>query len=76
MMSGGMGSMMGAMAFGWLIAIILVIGGAVLLVKLLSPTDSAAGGVGNIIVTVLAVIGGLALVTAVAMGTMHFGMMR
>jgi hypothetical protein len=79
MMSGGMDSMMGGMmGFGWLpmlIGVALVVGGVVLVVRLLTPNGpQAAGGVGNIILTVLAVIGGVALVAALAMGTMHFGM--
>lgn len=75
----GMSSMMGgAIGFGWLamsVAVVLVIGGVVILVKLLTPTNSGTGA-GNIILTVLAVIGGLALVSVLAMGTMHFSMMR
>jgi hypothetical protein len=79
MMSGGMDSMMGGvMGFGWvpvLIAAALVIGGVVLLVKLLTRAGTpAAGGIGNIVLAVLAVIGGVALVAVLAMGTMHFGM--
>lgn len=68
----------GAIGFGWLamsVAVVLVIGGVVILVKLLTPTNSGTGA-GNIILTVLAVIGGLALVSVLAMGTMHFSMMR
>ena len=54
-----------------------VIGGVVVLVKLLTPAGApAATGVGHVILTVLAVIGGVALVAFLAMGTMHFGMMR
>ena len=80
-MMGGMDSMMtGMMGFGWLavlIAVALVIGGVVVLVKLLTPAGApAATGVGHVILTVLAVIGGVALVAFLAMGTMHFGMMR
>jgi hypothetical protein len=81
MMGGSMDSMMsGMMGFGWLavlIAVALVIGGVVLLVKLLTPAGApGAGGIGNIILAVLAVIGGVALVAVLAMGTMHFGIMR
>jgi hypothetical protein len=80
-MMSGMDSMMGGMmGFGWLavlVAVALVIGGVVLLVKLLTPAGApGASGIGNIILAVLAVIGGVALVAALAMGTMHFGMMR
>jgi hypothetical protein len=79
MMNGSMDSMMGGvMGFGWLpvlIAIALVIGGLVLLARLLAPGGApAAGGMNNIILGVLAVIGGIALVALLAMGTMHFGM--
>jgi hypothetical protein len=79
MMSGGMDSMMGGvMGFGWLpvlVAVALVIGGVVLLVKLLTPAAGpAAGGIANIVLAVLAVIGGVALVAVLAMGTMHLGM--
>ena len=79
-MMGGMGSMMtGMMGFGWvpmLIAVALVVGAVVVLVKLVTPAEAPAAGVGNVILAVLAVIGGVALVAALAMGTMHFGMMR
>ena len=79
MMNGGMDSMMGGvMGFGWLpmlIGLALIIGGIVLLVRMLTPSGSqAASGTSNIVLTVLAVIGGVALVAVLAMGTMHFGM--
>jgi len=73
-MNGGMDSMM----VGWLpmlIGVALVVAGVVLVVRLLTPSGAQpAGGVTNIILTVLAVIGGIALVAVLAMGTMHFGM--
>ena len=74
-----MDSMMGGvMGFGWLpmlIGLALIIGGIVLLVRMLTPSGSqAASGTSNIVLTVLAVIGGVALVAVLAMGTMHFGM--
>ena len=79
MMNGGTDSMMGGvMGFGWLpmlIGLALIIGGIVLLVRMLTPSGSqAASGTSNIVLTVLAVIGGVALVAVLAMGTMHFGM--
>ena len=79
MMNGSMDSMMGGvMGFGWLpmlIGLALIIGGIVLLVRMLTPSGSqAASGTSNIVLTVLAVIGGVALVAVLAMGTMHFGM--
>ena len=79
MMNGGMDSMMGGvMGFGWLpmlIGVALVVGGVVLVVRLLMPSGpQAAGGISNVILAVLAVIGGVALVAVLAMGTMHFGM--
>lgn len=75
----GMDSMMGGvMGFGWLpvlIAIALVIGGVVLLLKLFTPAGGpAAGGASNVILAVLAVMGGIALVAVLAIGTMHLGM--
>jgi hypothetical protein len=78
-MSGGMDSMMGGMmGFGWLpmlIGVALVVGAVVLVVRLVTPSGpQAAGGIGKIVLTVLAVIGGVALVAVLAMGTMHFGM--
>ena len=78
-MNGSMDSMMGGvMGFGWvpvLIAIALVIGGVVLLVKLLAPAATPpTGGLNSIILAVLAVVGGVALVALLAMGTMHVGM--
>ena len=74
-----MDSMMGGvMGFGWLpmlLGSVLVVGAVVLVVRLLTPSGpSASGGIGNIILTALAVIGGVALVAVLAMGTMHFGM--
>jgi len=79
MMNGGMDSMMGGvMGFGWvpvLIGVGLIIGGIVLVVRLLTPSGSRGpGSTNNIILGVLAVIGGIALVAVLAMGTMHFGM--
>ncbi len=79
MMNGSMDSMMaGVMGFGWLpmlVGLALIIGGIVLVVRLLTPSGSqAAGGASNIVLAVLAVIGGVALVAVLAMGTMHFGM--
>ena len=74
-----MDSMMsGMMGFGWLpmlIGVALVIGGVVLAVRLLTPSGpQGARGISNIVLTALAVIGGVALVAVLAMGTMHFGM--
>src|SRR2546427_10105772 len=79
MSGGGMDSMMGGMmGFGWLpmlIGVVLVVGAVALMVRLLTPSGpSASGGIGNIILTVLAVIGGVALVAVLARGTLHFGM--
>ncbi len=79
MTNGSMDSMMsGVMGFGWLpmlIGVALVVGAVILVVRLLTPSGpQATGGVGNIVLTVLAVIGGVALVAVLAMGTMHFGM--
>lgn len=65
----GMGSMMGGMmGFGWigaLLVLALVIAGVVMLVK--EPGGS------NILLTVLAVIGGVALLGVAAMTLMHVG---
>ena len=74
-----MDSMMGGvMGFAWLpmlIGVVLVVGAVVLVVRLLTSSGpQASGGTGNIVLTVLAVIGGVALVAVLAMGTMHFGM--
>jgi hypothetical protein len=77
-MGGTMESMMsGMMGFAWLptlLALALIIGGVVLVVKLLVPAPQDGQGIGNVILGVLAVIGGIALVAVLAMGTMHFGM--
>jgi hypothetical protein len=80
MMNGGMiDSMMGGvMGLGWVLAIVavfLVVTAVVLLMRVKAPGETAGpGGVSNIILTVLAAIGGIALVAVLAMGTMHFGM--
>src|SRR5438876_11258683 len=81
MMNGGMDSMMGGvMGFGWLpmlIGLALIIGGIVLLVRMLTPSGSqAASGTSNIVLTVLAVCGGGPLVGVLAMGTARFGTRR
>lgn len=78
-MNGGMDSMMtDVMGFGWLpvlMGIALIIGGLVLVLRLLSPGRArSAGTTSNLILGVLAVIGGVVLVALLAMGTMHFGM--
>ena len=75
----GMDSMMdGVMGIAWipvLIAIGLVIAGVLLLVKFVGRTGTPpAGGLNTIILAVLAVVGGVALVALLAMGTMHIGM--
>jgi hypothetical protein len=70
-----MGGVMGVAWLPMLVAIVLLIGGIVLVVRLLvSGEGQSARGGGNIVLTVLAVIGGVALVAVLAMGTMHFGM--
>jgi hypothetical protein len=64
---GGMGSMM---AFGWIGALLIVavvVAGVVLLAK--SPGGSGS----NLLLTVLAVIGGVALIGVAAMALMHAG---
>jgi hypothetical protein len=77
-MMNGMDSMMtGVMGFGWLpmlIAVALVIGGAIVLARLLAPGRQTAASTNSIILGVLAAIGGVALVALLAMGPMHFGM--
>ena len=76
-MNGSMDSMMGGvMGLAWLpmlAGLALLIALIVVVVKLLSsasPERTAA----KVILGVLAVIGGVALVAALAMGTMHLGM--
>jgi uncharacterized membrane protein YozB (DUF420 family) len=74
-MNGAMDSMMtGVMGVGWLpvlIGVALIIGGLVLVLKLLPPGEARrAGATSNLILAVLAVIGGIALVAVLAMGTM------
>jgi hypothetical protein len=78
MMNGTMDSMMsGVMGFGWLpalLALVLVIGGLVMVAHLLRPAAQEGLGLGNLVLGILAVVGGIALVAILAMGTMHFGM--
>jgi len=73
----GMGSMMGSMTLvGWLFAAligVLLIAAAVTLVRMLSP-KSIEGGAASIALTVLAVIGVLALLGVGGMFFMHWGM--
>ena len=65
----GMGAMMG---FGWVgAALVLALAIAGVLALTMEPRPSG----GNIVLTVLAVIGGIVLVGLVAMVTMHAGMM-
>jgi len=76
-MMNGMGSMMGSMTLvGWLFAAligVLLIAAAVALVRMLSP-KSIEGGAASIALTVLAVIGVLALLGVGGMFFMHWGM--
>jgi predicted membrane-bound mannosyltransferase len=76
MMTGPVDSMMtGIMGFGWLpvlIAVGLVIAGAVMVASLLRPGEPAHA-TGDLVLRVLAVVGGIALVALLAMGP-HFGM--
>ena len=65
----GMGAMMG---FGWVGAALVL---ALAIVGVLALTMEPRPSGGNIVLTVLAVIGGIVLVGLVAMVTMHAGMM-
>jgi len=67
--------MMGIAWIPVLIAIGLLIAGVMLLLKFVGQTGAPpAGGLNTIILAVLAVVGGVALVALLAMGTMHIGM--
>jgi hypothetical protein len=78
MMQGTMDSMMGGMmAVGWLaivIVVLLLIGAIVALIRLLSPDISRADGGLNILLIVFAAIGVLALLGALGVLFMHWGM--
>lgn len=67
----GMGSMMGGMmVFGWigaLLIVALIVAGVVMLAR--SPGGSGS----NVVLAVLAAIGGVAFVGVAAMALMHFG---
>jgi hypothetical protein len=71
-----MGGVMGVAWLPALIALALILGGIVWVVRLLTPErqDGARVRTGELVLGVLAVIGGIALVAVLAMGTMHFGM--
>jgi hypothetical protein len=72
----GMDSMMvGVMGVGWALALIglgLLIGGIVFAARPKPPGEIQ--GVGSVVLTVLAIIGGISLVAVVALGSSHFGM--
>lgn len=64
-----MGSMMG---FGWIGALLVV---ALVIAGVVALASEPGHGGGNIVLTVLAVVGGIALVAVAAMVVMHGGMM-
>ncbi len=70
--------MSGMMGLAWLpalLAVALIVGGVVLVARMLGPgSDQPSASIGNIILTALAIVGGIALVAALAMGTVHFGL--
>jgi hypothetical protein len=73
-----MDSMMGGvMGLAWvlvLIALLLVIGGIVYAARPKAADHAAGAGMSSVILTTLAIVGGIALVAVLAMGTMHLGM--
>ena len=75
-MDSRMGGVMGLAWLPMLLGLVLLIGGIVLLFRLFSPTEpQLEGGTTKVVLAVLAVIGGIVLVGAVAMMPMHVGMM-
>jgi bacteriorhodopsin len=68
----------GTMGLAWLpalLAVALIVAGVVLAARMFAPgAPQQSASIGHIIVTALAIIGGVALVVALAMGTMHLGM--
>jgi hypothetical protein len=73
-----MDSMMaGTMGLAWLpalLAVALIVGGVVLVTRMLAPGPEGRMSIGNLVLTALAIVGGVALVAALAMGTMHLGL--
>jgi hypothetical protein len=71
-----MDSMMGGMlGLAWLpalIAVALIVAGVVLVARMLAPEGKTS--VGSLILTALAIVGGVSLVAALALGTMHLGL--
>jgi len=70
--------MSGMMGLAWLpalLGVLLIVGGVVLMARMLGPgPDQRPASIANIVLTALAIVGGVALVAALAMGTMHFGL--
>src|SRR6185295_18336268 len=73
-----MDSMLGGMlGLAWLPAVLgvaLVVAGVILAARMLAPGTEGRTRVGNIILTALAILGGVSLVAALALGTMHLGL--
>jgi hypothetical protein len=73
-----MDSMLGGMlGLAWLPAVLgvaLIVAGVILAARMLAPGPEGRTRVGNIILTALAIIGGVSLVAALALGTMHLGL--
>jgi hypothetical protein len=65
----------GVLGLGWLpalLAVVLIAAGLMLLMRRFAPDGRAAGGVAGLILTALAVAGGVVLVAALAAGTLRF----
>jgi len=67
----------GTMGLAWLpalLAVALIVAGVVLVARMLAPGPEGRASIGNLILTALAIVGGVSLVAALALGTMHLGL--
>lgn len=67
----------GTLGLAWLPAVLgvaLIVAGVILAARTLAPGPEGRSKVGNLILTALAIIGGVSLVAALALGTMHLGL--